>query len=102
MTRSTSACGSSSANSPDAADPVYRAENARLRFFTVADPLPIQRQSVRPLGIELPSLKLAESKLIEAEIEFIPQRGLIPGQHTILVLDPAGNWIELFESVPLL
>ena len=68
----------------------------------MADPLPIQRQSVRPLGIELPSLRIAERKLIAAEIEFIPQRGLIPGQHTLLLLDPAGNWVELFESQPLL
>lgn len=88
-------------DAPSDADPVYRAENARLRFYVIADPLPVQRETVRPLGIEVRSLKLAQRKLIEAEIEFIPQRGLVPGQDSLLVLDPAGNWVELFESRPV-
>jgi hypothetical protein len=80
------------------AAPVYRGENARLRFFQVDDPLPIQRHSVRPQGIELPSLADAQRLLLEREIEFLRQRGLTPGFDSLLLLDPAGNWVELLES----
>jgi hypothetical protein len=79
-------------------DLVYRAENVRLRFFEVADPLPIQRQSVRPQGIELPSLADAQRLLLDREKEFLRQRGITPGLDSLLLLDPAGNWVELFES----
>jgi hypothetical protein len=54
-------------------------------------------ESLRPLGVEIPSLADAEKKLIDTEIEYLRQRGLTPGEETLLVLDPAGNWIELVE-----
>ena len=76
---------------------VYRAENVRLRFEVVADQKPIERETLRPQGIEVLSLAEAELKLVEAEHEYIRQRGLTPGQESLLLQDPAGNWIELFE-----
>ena len=76
--------------------PVYRAENFRLHF-DVREP-PIQRQDTRALGIVVSSLAALEEKLIDAELEHVRQRGLAPGQETIALLDPAGNWIEITES----
>jgi hypothetical protein len=83
------------------ADLVYRAENFRLRFEVVADQKPIERDSVRPMGVVVPSLRDAELKLAMAEIGYDRQRGLVPGQYSLLVQDPAGNWVELFEHVAL-
>ena len=39
----------------------------------------------------------AELKLVEAEHDYLRQRGLTPGQESLLLQDPAGNWVELFE-----
>jgi hypothetical protein len=75
---------------------IYHAENFRL-CFDVLEP-PIERQDLRPIGIEVPSLADAERKLIEAELEYIRQRGVQPGQQEILLLDPAGNWVALTEA----
>ncbi len=79
---------------------VYRAENFRLRFQIVEDSQ-IERDTLRPQGIEVMSLAEAEHKLIEEEIEYIRQRGLTPGYESLLLLDPAGNWIELIEYRPI-
>ncbi len=77
---------------------VYRAENVRLRFFVREGPPPVERDGVRPQGVEVPSLREAERLLGEAEIGFERQRALMLGLYTILVKDPAGNWLELAES----
>ena len=79
---------------------VYRADNFRLRFEIVPDDQ-LERDSLRPQGIEVMSLAEAEEKLIEEELEYIRQRGLTPGQASLLLLDPAGNWIEIFECRPI-
>ena len=76
--------------------PVYRAENFNIRF-DVSDP-PIRREDMRPLGIEVPSLADAEHKLIDHEIRYARQKGVNPGEGSLLLLDPAGNWIEITES----
>jgi hypothetical protein len=73
----------------------YRADNFTLRF-DVLEP-PIAHDSLRPQQIEVLSLADTEKKLIEAEIEYARQRGLTPGEETLLLLDPAGNWIEITE-----
>jgi len=80
---------------------VYRAENFRLRFTVVADQRPIERDAIRPQGIVVRSLRDAERKLAEAEIDYLRQRGLALGQHSLLCQDPAGNWVELFDAVPV-
>jgi hypothetical protein len=80
---------------------VFKAENFRLRFEPVETPPPVERGSIRPQGIEVESLIAAERKLVDAETEFIRQRGLLPGQYSLLVQDPGGNWIELVEARPV-
>jgi hypothetical protein len=80
---------------------VFRAENFRLRFEPVRTPPPVERGSIRPQGIEVGSLIAAERKLVDAEIDYIRQRGLLPGQYSLLLQDPAGNWIELIDARPV-
>jgi hypothetical protein len=77
---------------------VYRAENFRLRL-TVVDQIPVQRDGIRPTGIEVRSLRDAEQKLFDRQIDYLRQRGLLPGLISLLLQDPAGNWIELYEAV---
>jgi len=79
---------------------VYRAENFRLRF-AVVDQIPLERDGVRPIGIQVRSLRDMERKLFEKQVEYIRQRGLLPGLISLLVQDPAGNWIEIFETVAI-
>jgi hypothetical protein len=80
---------------PRESELLYRAENLQLRF-DVRDK-PVVHDSMRPQGIEVASLAEAELKLIEAEIEYTRQRGVTPGQESLVLLDPAGNWIEVLE-----
>ena len=75
--------------------PVYRAENFSVTF-DVLEP-PVQREDYRALGIEVPSLADLEVKLIEAQAEYTRQRGLLPGEEHIVLLDPAGNWLEIVD-----
>src|SRR2546421_3041886 len=66
----------------------YQADKARIVFKVIEVPAP--RISLRPLGIEVPSLVETETKLAEAEIEYCRQRGLTPGLDVLLLMDPAG------------
>jgi catechol 2,3-dioxygenase-like lactoylglutathione lyase family enzyme len=75
---------------------VYRAENFNLHF-RVGEP-PVRRESLRALGVEVPSLAETEQKLIDRQIEYSWQKGLMPGHRSISLADPAGNWLELTES----
>jgi hypothetical protein len=81
---------------PREAELLYRAENFMLRFDVREKP--VVHESMRPQGIEVTSLAEAEHKLIEIEIEYTRQRGVMPGQDSILLIDPAGNWIEISEA----
>ncbi|MDB5322391.1 MAG: hypothetical protein JWN40_4022 [Phycisphaerales bacterium] len=74
----------------------YHAENFDL-FFDILEP-PLERDTLRALGIEVLSLADAQRKLIESQIEHIRQQGLLPGHDSILLQDPAGNWLALTES----
>ena len=80
----------------DDAQIIYRADNARI-FFEVVE-VPACRVNYRPIQIEVPSLIEMELKLVGAEIEFTRQKGLSPGQDSLLLLDPAGNWMEILEA----
>jgi hypothetical protein len=80
--------------------PVYRGENFRLRF-EIVDAIPLPRDGVRPVGIDVRSLRDVERKLFESQIEYHRQRWLLPGHMSLLLQDPAGNWIELFETTNL-
>jgi len=79
----------------DAESLVLRAENARLRF-SVLEP-PIARDNLRTLGIEVLSLAESEAKLLQANIPYVRQRGLMPGQDALSLQDPAGNWLAISE-----
>ena len=74
---------------------VYRADNFRL-MLEVLEP-PITRDSLRPVAIEVRSLEELEVRLVTDEVEFVKQKGVIPGQITLLLQDPAGNWVEIYE-----
>jgi hypothetical protein len=78
---------------------VYRAENFRLSFEIVECPSP--PPDFRPVKIEVPLLRDFELALIEREIDYTRHKGLLPGQVSITLLDPAGNWVEVSESRPL-
>ena len=74
---------------------VFRAENFLLRFHFVGGP--IVHQSLRPQGVEVLDLPELEKRFIEAELEYERLRGTTPGRETLLLLDPAGNWVEIGE-----
>lgn len=76
--------------------PVYRAENFRL-FFDIIEP-PVERPDMRALGIQVPSLRMIEAKLIEREIEYERQKSVMPAAESYFLLDPAANWIELTDG----
>jgi hypothetical protein len=84
---------------PTPETPIYGADNFDL-YFDVREPL-VLRESYRPLGIEVQSLADAEARLIERRHEYTRQKSLTPGRETLLLLDPAGNWIELSELRPV-
>jgi hypothetical protein len=73
----------------------FWAENFRL-VLEMREGL-IEREDLRPVGVEVRSLAEAEQKLIDAEMEYQRQRGVQVGSESILVQDPAGNWVELTE-----
>ena len=74
---------------------VYRSENFDL-IFDIHEP-PIRHDDLRPIGIEVQSLAITEQKLIDVELEYTRQRAITPGQESLLLMDPAGNWVELVE-----
>ncbi len=78
----------------------YQADNFALRF--VLQEGLIERQDYRPTMIEVRSLAEAEQKLIEREIEYTRQKGVAVGYESLLLQDPAGNWIELVETKELM
>ncbi|HEV2292567.1 MAG TPA: VOC family protein [Tepidisphaeraceae bacterium] len=73
----------------------YRAENVALRFDIQEQP--VEHENLRPQGIEVLSLPETELKLIGGEYEYVRQRGILSGTESIVMRDPAGNWIELVE-----
>ena len=77
---------------------IYHAENLSLHIHLI-DELP--ERDLRPLGIEVESLADIAQRLNEREIEFELQKGLLPGQRTVLLQDPAGNWVAISQA-PLL
>lgn len=76
---------------------VFRAENFRLRF-EIRLQTPVERDTVRPLGIQVPLLADVERMLVDREIPYLRETGITPGRHMILLQDPAGNWLDVFDS----
>ncbi len=75
---------------------VYHADNHDLRFQVVAE-LPVPHPTMRPTGIAVPLLSETIARLLAAEIEYTHQRGMFVGMESLLLLDPAGNWIEITD-----
>ena len=74
----------------------YKAENFRLRIVMVEHRVD-RGDDLRMLGVAVPKLLAVEHAFFDAEIEYTRQKGLIPGQESLLVRDPAGNWLEITE-----
>ena len=74
---------------------IFHAENQRL-CFDVLEP-PITRESIRPIGIEVVQLDDIEHRLLDEQTPHTRQVGLLPGDDSILLQDPAGNWITLVQ-----
>ncbi|MBV8780201.1 MAG: hypothetical protein JO353_02280 [Phycisphaerae bacterium] len=78
---------------------IYHAENQRL-CFDILEP-PIARDSVRPIGMEITWLNELEIQLIEDQIPHTRQVGLLPGEESLLLQDPAGNWLQIQQARPV-
>lgn len=76
----------------DSAVLCYRADNFRL-WLDIAAP----SEDYRPIGIEVPSLGQTENRLAEAKIQYTRQKSLTPGHESLVLQDPAGNWLEINE-----
>jgi hypothetical protein len=75
---------------------VYKAENVRLRL-AVREP-PLSHTDMRPLVVEVRSLALTEAKIVERELEYERLKAVGAGQDTLMLRDPAGNWVAIVES----
>ena len=78
----------------------YRADNFRLKIQFVEGP--VERDDMRMLGIIVKSLTEAGKKLDEVKIPFARERGVIAGEERLLLTDPAGNWVRIVQSKPIL
>ena len=74
----------------------YRAERHQLRVRWVDQR--IDRESLRPVDIEVPSLAELEDVLVTRVIAYEHQRGIASGSDTLLLQDPAGNWVRVGEA----
>lgn len=74
---------------------VYGAENFRLMIKVIEPPL--LRDDLRPLLIEVPTLVEVEHQLIDLKIEYERLRRLSPAHTSLVLMDPARNWVELVE-----
>jgi len=81
--------------SRDGAVIVYRADNFRLRISLCE--VPPEREDYRPLGVVVPSLADLAWRLTEAKVEFVRRSGLFAGSECLVLIDPAGNYVEVME-----
>ena len=79
---------------------VYKAENFRLWMELIEGP--IDRRDMRMLGVVVKSLGEAAKKFSEAEIPFTRERGVIAGEERLILRDPAGNWVRVVQSKPIM
>jgi hypothetical protein len=79
---------------------VYKADNFRLYFDFIEGPVP--RDDMRMLGVVVRSLTEAMLKLTEAKIEFQHEKGLMPGDERLVLLDPAGNWLRMTQFTAIM
>lgn len=79
---------------------VYKAENFRLWIDVVERS--VDRQDMRMLGIVVKSLAETAKKLGEAQTPFTRERGVIAGEERLILRDPAGNWVRVVQSKPIM
>lgn len=72
---------------------MYEADN----FFLIIDLYERleDRNDYRPITLVVQTLGDIELQLIAREIEYVRQRGLLPGEERLVLKDPAGNWVEV-------
>jgi hypothetical protein len=80
-------------------DLCFASELLRLRVRVTADALPSPNR--RRALIRVPSLPMLMEALSEQGFTYQIQRGLSFFDRRLLVLDPAGNLVELKEELPL-
>jgi hypothetical protein len=74
---------------------VYQAENVDM-VFEVQEP-PVPRDRLRPVEIELPGLPDLERRIIEQELSYERLRAILTGRDSLLLQDPAKNWVALVD-----
>lgn len=84
-----------SADSP-ADQCVYCADNYCLVIHLVEGP-PKSKQDYRPVKLVVPLLRVLRQGLIDREIEHQYQLGIVPGSHCVVLMDAAGNWLNVNE-----
>jgi hypothetical protein len=77
----------------------YRTNNVRL-VIAIQERAP-SHEDYRPLGIVIPSLSDLIQRLDEAKRSFVRQRSLWAGADSLLLIDPAGNQVEVSETGPM-
>jgi hypothetical protein len=70
---------------------IYRAEKNSVIFDIVNVVLP--RDDYRPVQVATPLFDLFVRQITELEMPFEWQKGVAPGLETVLLKDPAGNWM---------
>lgn len=71
----------------------FRASNFAVHF----DVERTTEHDYRPLRVIVASLAATEARLVEQEISYDRQKGLMPGVETLVLKDADGNWIEIRE-----
>ena len=71
----------------------FAAENVSL-VFDLGEP-PVSYENLVPTMIEVPSLRALRQALIEREIGFETNHGLMPATEFVLLRDPAGNGLAI-------
>lgn len=78
----------------EAADAMtFRASNFAVHFDNERK----EDHDYRPVRVTVSSLAATEARLLEQEILYERQKGLMPGVETLVLKDADGNWIEIRE-----
>jgi len=74
---------------------IYLAENVAIRFRFVEGL--VRRDDFVPTGLLVPSLPALRQRLVDQEILFERQQGIQSGMESVVLQDPAGNWLSVSE-----
>ncbi len=79
----------------DGDPPRYEAENVAIGF--VVHETPPDRGHARPTMMKLRHFVSFVTRLQEDQVPFDAIRGIGPGDDAVLLRDPAGNWLQIFD-----